>query len=208
MPFTFILEWIFLLFFFFLSLQIRQFHVRMNLRILVPASPLSSYCFSSLFIILCSLLVFIFINSGSLTLSIRKIVIALTAVAIFLTHFSLKSTIFWDTCITPCSPLKVSEGPAFTRVSCSAFSSTLKMEAICSSETSVDFQRTTRRYTPEDSTLYNNRCENLKSYAFKFVFTWACIYVQLGQVYRFRSFTPHRYLRLFLFVQILTCIFL
>jgi hypothetical protein len=27
---------------------------------------------------------------------------------------------------------------------------TLKMEAICSSETSVEFQRTTRRYIPED----------------------------------------------------------
>jgi hypothetical protein len=27
------------------------------------------------------------------------------------------------------------------------------MEAICSSETSVDFQRTTRRYIPQDSTL-------------------------------------------------------
>jgi hypothetical protein len=33
--------------------------------------------------------------------------------------------------------------------------STLKMEAICSSETSVDSQRTTRRYIPEDSTLQN-----------------------------------------------------
>jgi hypothetical protein len=33
---------------------------------------------------------------------------------------------------------------------------TLKMKAICSSETSVDFQRTTRRYIPEDRTL-NNR---------------------------------------------------
>jgi hypothetical protein len=38
------------------------------------------------------------------------------------------------------------------------------MEAICSSETSVNFQRTTRRYIPEDSTLHNHRCENLKSY--------------------------------------------
>jgi hypothetical protein len=28
---------------------------------------------------------------------------------------------------------------------------------------SVDFQRTTRRYIPEDSTLHNQRCENLKS---------------------------------------------
>jgi hypothetical protein len=40
----------------------------------------------------------------------------------------------------------------------------MKMEAICSSETSVDFQRTTRRYITEDSTLHNHRCENLKSY--------------------------------------------
>jgi hypothetical protein len=38
------------------------------------------------------------------------------------------------------------------------------MEAICSSETSVDTQRTTRRYVPEADTLYNHRCENLKSY--------------------------------------------
>jgi hypothetical protein len=43
-------------------------------------------------------------------------------------------------------------------------SSTLKMEAICSSEMSVDIQRTTRRYIPEGSTLHNHRCENLKSY--------------------------------------------
>jgi hypothetical protein len=43
-------------------------------------------------------------------------------------------------------------------------SSALKMEAICSSETSVDTQRTTRRYIPEDGTLHNHRCENLKSY--------------------------------------------
>jgi hypothetical protein len=32
-------------------------------------------------------------------------------------------------------------------------SSTLKMEAICSSETSVETQRTTRRHIPEDDTL-------------------------------------------------------
>jgi hypothetical protein len=31
--------------------------------------------------------------------------------------------------------------------------STLKMEAICSSETSVETQRTTRRHIPEDYTL-------------------------------------------------------
>jgi hypothetical protein len=43
-----------------------------------------------------------------------------------------------------------------------SISSTLKMEAICSSETSVDIQRTTWRYIPEDSTLHNHRCENLR----------------------------------------------
>jgi hypothetical protein len=39
------------------------------------------------------------------------------------------------------------------------------MEAICSSEMSVDIQRTTRRYIPEDGTLHNHRCENLGSYS-------------------------------------------
>jgi hypothetical protein len=33
------------------------------------------------------------------------------------------------------------------------YSSTLKMVAICSSETSLDFQETTWRYNPEDRTL-------------------------------------------------------
>jgi hypothetical protein len=29
---------------------------------------------------------------------------------------------------------------------------------------SVDFQQTTQRYIPEDSTLHNHCCENLKSH--------------------------------------------
>jgi hypothetical protein len=37
-------------------------------------------------------------------------------------------------------------------VSCSTYS-TLKMEAVCLSEISVDFQLTTRRYIPEDGIL-------------------------------------------------------
>jgi hypothetical protein len=59
--------------------------------------------------------------------------------------------------------------PAFTRVSylASTYSLTLKMEATCSSETSADFQWTTRRYTPDDRTLDNHRCENLESYISK-----------------------------------------
>jgi hypothetical protein len=78
-----------------------------------------------------------------------------------------ESSIFRD--IRPCSLLKVNRRllfmpPAFKLDPCSVYSSTLKMEAICSSETSVGFQRTTRRYIPEDNTLSNHRCESLKSY--------------------------------------------
>jgi hypothetical protein len=55
--------------------------------------------------------------------------------------------------------------PAFTLISCSVYSA-LKKEAICFSETLVDFSRTTGRYIPEDSTLHNHRCENLKSFSY------------------------------------------
>jgi hypothetical protein len=40
--------------------------------------------------------------------------------------------------------------PTLTPVSCLAYYSILKTESTCSSETSVDSQRTTRRYVPED----------------------------------------------------------
>jgi hypothetical protein len=79
---------------------------------------------------------------------------------------AVKSTIFWD--ITPCSPLKVNrhfggtyrlllQGRRISRAR-------NQRESRWQAETSVDTQRTTRRYIPEDSTLYNLRCENLKSY--------------------------------------------
>jgi hypothetical protein len=38
------------------------------------------------------------------------------------------------------------------------------MEAKCSAETSVEFQRITLRYRLEDKTFNNHRCENLRSY--------------------------------------------
>jgi hypothetical protein len=44
-----------------------------------------------------------------------------------------------------------------------ADSSTLKMEVIRSSETSVH-TRCTQRHSPEDGILHSHRCENLKSY--------------------------------------------
>jgi hypothetical protein len=45
------------------------------------------------------------------------------------------------------------------------FFDTLKMEATCSTETSVDFQGTIRSYIPEDRTLHNDNCGNIKSNA-------------------------------------------
>jgi hypothetical protein len=86
----------------------------------------------------------------------------------------MKSIIFWN--MTPCSPLSVnrrfggtcrlnlqgrrnkfSKKPASKQVPPA-------LEAICSSETSVETQRTTWRYIPEDGTLHNHRCENLRDY--------------------------------------------
>jgi hypothetical protein len=45
------------------------------------------------------------------------------------------------------------------------------MEATFSSETSLEFQWTAH-YIPEDSTLHNHRCENLKSYILYIVHSW------------------------------------
>jgi hypothetical protein len=83
----------------------------------------------------------------------------------------MKSAIFWEK--TLCSPLTFNRsfGGAYRLKACHQLSSwflselifsTLQMEAIYSSETSVDTQLTTGRYVPEDVTLYNHRSENLK----------------------------------------------
>jgi hypothetical protein len=65
----------------------------------------------------------------------------------------MKSAIFWD--VTPCGLL----GACILLVTCLVYSSTLKMEAVCSSETLVTFYQTTQRLIPEDSTLHNHCCE-------------------------------------------------
>jgi hypothetical protein len=49
----------------------------------------------------------------------------------------------------------------FLFVPCFAYSLTLRMEALRSSETSVNFCYTTRRHIPDDSKPYSHRCENL-----------------------------------------------
>jgi hypothetical protein len=52
----------------------------------------------------------------------------------------------------------------FMRVSCLAYSSTLKMEATFFSEASVNFQWTTRCYITEGRTVDKHPCESLKSH--------------------------------------------
>jgi hypothetical protein len=65
----------------------------------------------------------------------------------------------------------------FTLYSCVAYSSAPKLEATCFSETSVDFQRTTRRYILEYITLHSHRSEksNVKSDMFKCVVLATCV---------------------------------
>jgi hypothetical protein len=56
--------------------------------------------------------------------------------------------------------------------------STLKMEVIRSSETLVQFTRSTRRHIPEDGILHSHRRENLKSYTVpKNIWCITCVYV-------------------------------
>jgi hypothetical protein len=54
----------------------------------------------------------------------------------------------------------------FMLVSCLAYSSTLKMEVVCSSEMSVDFHQTLQCYTPEDGAAHSHCCENFISNIF------------------------------------------
>jgi hypothetical protein len=96
---------------------------------------------------------------------------------VILISLGLNNIIFWDT--MPYSPLEVKRrfGGTYRLLSC-WFLARLILRPLrwrrCSSETSVTFQRATRRYIPEDSTLHNHRCENLKlfglAYDIKFFF--------------------------------------
>jgi hypothetical protein len=62
--------------------------------------------------------------------------------------------------ISPCSMFAV----CFMLLSCLTHSSALRMEATCSSKTSVDFHLTIHNYIPDNRTLHNCCCENLKLY--------------------------------------------
>jgi hypothetical protein len=83
-------------------------------------------------------------------------------------HSKWKSTDITDECTVP-SSVKKKETKQETSNKHSLclllasldYSSTLKMEALCSSETSAHFHRTTWRHIPQDS----HRCKNMKSKA-------------------------------------------
>jgi hypothetical protein len=48
----------------------------------------------------------------------------------------------------------------------------MMMEAVLASETSVNFNVTIQRYTPEDSKLHSRRRENLKSHTISHILKW------------------------------------
>jgi hypothetical protein len=109
----------------------------------------------------------------------------------FLETRERKSSVFWG--ISPCRPLilkprfrknmspqsswsknKQSRKPAWKELANKSFCFHAgfllglyfepEMEAIYSSERSVVLQRPTKLYIPEDKSLHNHRCDNLKSY--------------------------------------------
>jgi hypothetical protein len=119
--------------------------------------------------------------------------------------FAFKSSILWDTMM--CSPLKSnrrfggicrlqlqgarisqernnheagSKQLSFMLDYCLAYSSILKMEVTRSTETSIDFQRTTQGYIRENGTPHSHRCENLKSKVNMNTCFCECIEFQIG----------------------------
>jgi hypothetical protein len=61
--------------------------------------------------------------------------------------------------------------------SCLNFFSILKIEAICSSETSIALQRNTWRYIPQKTAPHKHRSENLKPYIQKMYYSETCEYL-------------------------------
>jgi hypothetical protein len=89
-------------------------------------------------------------------------------------NYLLRISIFWD--ITPC-PWKVSRhfgGTCALHLQVRRISQARNQREACNRallatcftppNTSVDFQRATGRYIPEDRTLHNHRSENLRAY--------------------------------------------
>jgi hypothetical protein len=81
------------------------------------------------------------------------------------TKIIFNSSAFWViTLLTPVKNSACSFAAYLLTVSYLAYSSTLKMEMILSSETSVDFCWTTLRYSSENINLHNEGCENFRAH--------------------------------------------
>jgi hypothetical protein len=80
---------------------------------------------------------------------------------IFYEHSTLRNLCSYKNVVEQSSNLPVDQPILLATCSkpgsCLAYSSTLKMEATYSSETSFDFERTIRRYIPGERILYNHR---------------------------------------------------
>jgi hypothetical protein len=103
----------------------------------------------------------------------------------------MKSSIFWD--IVLCSLLKVNWcfggtccfqqqniAVCFMLVSCLSYSSTLKVEAICFSKMSGDFQQNASHYTPQDRTLQTNKTGHILQ----------CLVLLMQQIFRHQQLVP------------------
>jgi hypothetical protein len=86
---------------------------------------------------------------------------------LFLSFFArtlrMPNSILWDK--TLCNPLKVNRHFGGTCHFHLHFRR-IRQERHVQQEISVDFQRTTRSYIPENKTLHTHRCENLKYYIY------------------------------------------
>jgi hypothetical protein len=112
----------------------------------------------------------LFLITGAELISLRISQICNRLLFIYHKYFQqqiVKSFIFWD--ITPCSQLNVNGrfgGIRRLHLQKSKNNPSIlprwRLGAKYSSETSVDFQQTTRSYIPEDTTLHNDLCQNLK----------------------------------------------
>jgi hypothetical protein len=98
-------------------------------------------------------------NQINITVQLSHVISSFTRIN--LNKSSIFPKIFWMTAQS-FRILQSLLSTCLTLVSCETYPSNLKMEATRFSETSVNFQRTTRCYIPEDRTLHIHHCENIK----------------------------------------------
>jgi hypothetical protein len=89
-----------------------------------------------------------------------------------LTALSMKMAVFWV--LAPCSLAEIYRRFRGAWLPASSGLIALMIEAVNTSETSVNFYQTTRRNNPEDSHLHTQRRENLKSHLLLYICNRYC----------------------------------